>query len=208
MSHVPRFGLVLRRLRPLHRDQRRRLLPDHEGGSGHDTDVFHMQAERGCRSPVLVVRDQSAGQPMNEINLDGFVDGHGVRYIGSATRQPDGKYICLADVGGALCRVEVTIVARPTPKRLFEDDVVYPMDDVGPYNEVQGLVVGVSELETEGDCVKVTLDTEFGRQSGFWTVSPISRAHPVIGDTATLRVYRSGGGWYPDDRITGWRRPQ
>lgn len=44
-----------------------------------------------------------------EIDLDGHVDRKGVRYIGKAARQPDGLYICLADVAGCLCRVEVRI---------------------------------------------------------------------------------------------------
>lgn len=44
-----------------------------------------------------------------EINLDGYVDSKGIRYLGVARRQPDGKWLCLADVAGTLCRVEVTI---------------------------------------------------------------------------------------------------
>jgi hypothetical protein len=48
----------------------------------------------------------------NTIDLDGHVDAKGIRYIGHATRQHDGKYVCLAIVGGALCRVEVTITVE------------------------------------------------------------------------------------------------
>jgi hypothetical protein len=48
-----------------------------------------------------------------EIDVDGLVDeSTGIRYIGKATRTFDGTWLCLADVGGALCRVEVTV--RPT----------------------------------------------------------------------------------------------
>lgn len=48
-----------------------------------------------------------------EINLDGVVDETtGVRYLGKATRDFDGYWLCLADVGGSLCVVEVTV--RPT----------------------------------------------------------------------------------------------
>jgi hypothetical protein len=46
---------------------------------------------------------------LEEIDLDGHIDAKGIRYLGKAKRQEDGKYICLADIGGALCRVEVTL---------------------------------------------------------------------------------------------------
>jgi hypothetical protein len=45
-----------------------------------------------------------------EVDVDGRVDHeNNVRYLGKAWRQPDGKYHCLAIVGDALCRVEVTL---------------------------------------------------------------------------------------------------
>jgi hypothetical protein len=48
-----------------------------------------------------------------EIDLDGVVDESiGVRYLGRARREFDGRWTCLADVGGALCVVEVSV--RPT----------------------------------------------------------------------------------------------
>ena len=43
----------------------------------------------------------------NELDVDGIVDAKGVKFIGKATRQANGTYRCLADVGGALCIVEV-----------------------------------------------------------------------------------------------------
>jgi len=46
---------------------------------------------------------------LDEIDLDGHVDAKGIRYIGKAKRQENGKYLCLADIHGALCRVEVTL---------------------------------------------------------------------------------------------------
>ena len=49
---------------------------------------------------------------MDEVDVDGMVS-RGVRLVGKAKRQTEGKYAgrwtCLADVGGALCLVEVTI---------------------------------------------------------------------------------------------------
>jgi len=44
-----------------------------------------------------------------EVDVDGWIDGKGVRYLGKALRQENGKYVCLADVNGCLCRVECAI---------------------------------------------------------------------------------------------------
>lgn len=56
--------------------------------------------------------------PGREIDLDGYIDEHGVAYIGKALEQPNGKWICLANVSGALCRVEVRI--RPVSFTLVD----------------------------------------------------------------------------------------
>ena len=49
------------------------------------------------------------------VDVDGMVDTKGVRCIGNATRQIDGTWRCLANVGGALCIVEVSIsLKRPS----------------------------------------------------------------------------------------------
>jgi hypothetical protein len=54
-----------------------------------------------------------AAQDATEIDLDGVVDEtRGIRYVGRAKRFFGGQWRCLADVGGALCLVEVTV--RPT----------------------------------------------------------------------------------------------
>jgi hypothetical protein len=48
-----------------------------------------------------------------EIDLHNVVDEKtGIRYIGKARREFGGQWRCLADVGGALCLVEVSF--RPT----------------------------------------------------------------------------------------------
>ena len=45
----------------------------------------------------------------DEIDLDALVDARGVRYFGKATQKSPGLYRCLAEVGGALCVVEVRV---------------------------------------------------------------------------------------------------
>jgi len=54
---------------------------------------------------------------MIELNLDNMIDEKGVRYIGSAMRRPSGQWVCLADVNGCLCLVEVKLrlLAKPLP---------------------------------------------------------------------------------------------
>ena len=46
-----------------------------------------------------------------EVDLTGLRDHKdpGIRYLGRASRQPNGEYFVLADVHGALCRVAVTL---------------------------------------------------------------------------------------------------
>ncbi len=51
-----------------------------------------------------------------EFDVDGLVDRtYGVKLIGKALEQFDGTYICLADVHGALCRVEVRLTRSDLP---------------------------------------------------------------------------------------------
>jgi hypothetical protein len=45
----------------------------------------------------------------DDLDVDGMVDAKGVVFIGMAKRQPNGTWRCLANVGGALCVVEVKI---------------------------------------------------------------------------------------------------
>ena len=55
----------------------------------------------------------TAEQDAAEIDLNNVVDEKtNLRYIGKANRGFDGRWRCLADVGGALCLVAVTV--RPT----------------------------------------------------------------------------------------------
>ena len=48
-----------------------------------------------------------------EIDVDGLIDETtNIRYIGKAMKTFEGRWLCLAQVGMALCRVEVTV--KPT----------------------------------------------------------------------------------------------
>lgn len=53
------------------------------------------------------------GQPATfnhgEIDVNGVVDRLGVEFIGKARLQPDGTWRAAANVGGALCIVEVLV---------------------------------------------------------------------------------------------------
>jgi len=51
----------------------------------------------------------------DELDVDGRLDAKGVMFLGTAKRQDDGTWRCLANVGGALCIVE--------PKITFEEAV-------------------------------------------------------------------------------------
>lgn len=44
-----------------------------------------------------------------QLDIDGYVDSRGVRYLGKAVQQFDGTWHALADVFGCLCLVEVRI---------------------------------------------------------------------------------------------------
>jgi hypothetical protein len=86
--------------------------------------------------------------------------------------------------------------------RLFDyQKFVYPLDDIGPYVEFTGKVIEVDDkrnVNNEWEEVKVSVQTERGIFSGY-TPRP-----PKVGYYARIRLYNSGGGWYPDDRIVGW----
>lgn len=94
-------------------------------------------------------------------------------------------------------------------QRLFEPGFVYPSDyEGGRYVELEGLVVEVGKsIDASSDFheTPVTVRTEKGDFQGWWC-RPARLEAPVVGDRATVRVYDCGGGWYPDDKITGWTR--
>ena len=94
-------------------------------------------------------------------------------------------------------------------KRLFEPGFVYPCDSIGEYEDLTGEVVHVDEFDDDDDCVAVKVKIEdVAVITGFWRLPNSNRKSvwcaPLKGYYAKIRVYRSGGGFYPDDIITGW----
>lgn len=90
-------------------------------------------------------------------------------------------------------------------KVLFEDGIAYPTDEVGEYIELEGKVVAL-EVEFGIVDVLVKMDGSTTRiLTGIWPISS-GRHAPDYGCIATIRVYRSGGGRYPDNKITSWRK--
>lgn len=77
-------------------------------------------------------------------------------------------------------------------RNLFEPGVAYPTDEMGDFVELYGTVTGVSDK-------LVTVDTDAGTYSGVCELP-----EPKIGYEAKIRIYRIGGGWYPDHRVTEW----
>jgi hypothetical protein len=65
--------------------------------------------------PPLVISADSRFP--ESIDLDGRMTAGGdIEYMGKATRQADGTYVCLARVGCALCRVQVQITPLEQPE--------------------------------------------------------------------------------------------
>ncbi len=80
----------------------------------HDAIAAAEQLLGSLNQRVLKVADilLAAARPgPDKIDLDGRYDSRtdAIRYMGMATRQPSGLYRVLANVGGALCIVEVTL---------------------------------------------------------------------------------------------------
>jgi hypothetical protein len=88
--------------------------------------------------------------------------------------------------------------------KLFDLEIVYPSDDVGPYIELNGIIAEIGEPLF--DCVAIDVRTEYGILSGYTTHLP--KSLPKVGWKAIIRLYNSGGGWYPDDKIVGWTSPE
>lgn len=85
---------------------------------------------------------------------------------------------------------------------LFQNGLVYPSDNIGPYVDLPGTVVTVDDDPLD-DHVEVKVDTG---DRGIFSGWILARIKPDVGCLATVRVYRAGGGFYPDNRIVGWSR--
>lgn len=48
-------------------------------------------------------------------DVDGYVDEHGIKYLGKAHLQSNGKWVALAVINDCLCRVEVNISGNLKP---------------------------------------------------------------------------------------------
>lgn len=83
----------------------------------------------------------------------------------------------------------------------FDPNLVYPTDDVGPFIDINGIVIKADNgVKKEGSSlleepIHVVVDTEYGNISGFCKIQA------KVGMKATIRVYESGGGFYPDNVI-------
>lgn len=54
--------------------------------------------------------EATASADASEIDVDGLYDeATGILYVGKAMRTFDGRWMCLAHVAGALCRVELHV---------------------------------------------------------------------------------------------------
>lgn len=83
---------------------------------------------------------------------------------------------------------------------LFDRTLVYPSDHIGPYVELDGTVTNVRSLIGEDEAL-IDVQTIKGLFTG------VSRPpFPEVGYEARIRIYDAGGGFYPDNRVTGWSR--
>jgi|HubBroStandDraft_1064217.scaffolds.fasta_scaffold337602_2 hypothetical protein len=94
--------------------------PVRRGGNGvwEGSRLLALAVEEATASRIVAAMNEVARTRTNqdgpyEIDLDGYLGSNGVRYIGKFMRQPNGKYVGLADVNGSLCRVEVSVRVLP-----------------------------------------------------------------------------------------------
>lgn len=86
-------------------------------------------------------------------------------------------------------------------KQLFEPGFVYPSDHLGCYTELNGRIVEIDDRD-DFDYLFIFVQTEYGIFRGVWR--PIGGHKPKVDYYAKIKVYRYGGGFYPDDVITSW----
>lgn len=86
---------------------------------------------------------------------------------------------------------------------MFDRNFIYPQDHIGPYIELSGIVVKVGEYFGQED-VSVSVETDKGVFTGYHWFKHL----PSVGYEVRIRIYDAGGGWYPDNRIVGWRKKE
>jgi len=81
---------------------------------------------------------------------------------------------------------------------LFDRSLVYPSDEFGPYIELEGSVVEVNDPLSCGS-VGIKVRTDRGQFTAY-VCAPMAE-FVAEAKWARVRVYDSGGGWYPDNRV-------
>lgn len=85
-------------------------------------------------------------------------------------------------------------------EQLFDPKYIYPSDDYGgEFITLTGEVIELGEPLSDSVSVKVKTD------NGIFTGYSLTKYAPKIGYTATIKIYNSGGGWYPDNEIMQYR---
>jgi hypothetical protein len=86
---------------------------------------------------------------------------------------------------------------------LFKRDLVYPSDEVGAFEELIGVATHVGQANGDNETRVEVTTLEHGIFTAYARNYP-----PLVGSTCKIRVYRSGGGFYPDHRVMSWSRPE
>lgn len=120
------------------------------------------------------------------VTLDGFVDTHGVQYVGKAVRQPNGRYHSLAIVHGALCKVECRIT-------------VDQAQTIPENPEVEAPAVEVGTVSSEGlEDLPPFHIPDFIRYLGDHLVDPLGvhqwTAEPAVANGTPFVLFRNGKG--------------
>lgn len=91
---------------------------------------------------------------------------------------------------------------------VWETHLSYPSDRIGRYQEFEGKIVHTDAPRGSGVYYVAVLVEGVGRLLGYWEIPDSHRDDsswaPPVGGTARIRVYDSGGAWYPDNRIMGF----
>lgn len=94
-------------------------------------------------------------------------------------------------------------------KELFDKNFVYPCDDTGEYIDLTGKIKSI-DVDKGFDHIKYEVETEYGIFSGYQAKYVGMMKQPAGWEKryedayyATIRIYRAGGGFYPDNRIIG-----